>query len=252
MPEVLSGTQPGYLVDDIIRVMADLLGYNTGNTRFSNACKDWINDTLREMQLADPHNRRTIVHDAPAAVIADTHTYDVRDTEENGGFGWDNCFEVLALVIPEISTRPLEPLSIDQYRNRSFIQADSGPPYGWVMIDQFRVRFVPTPSEGYTGAGDYVQDIPKITSGQAKIDWPRAWDSILSDGVKYRGMEWQYTEQPGVWKTKELIYRERIKDWKMHDASPKQRPRKVVVTRALRSNRATPRDNSTDRRFWGY
>lgn len=249
MPEVLVGSMPGLTVAKATVTMADLLGISTNNNRFKNAVKGWLNDTLQDIQLHDPKMRRTIVHDAPWTTIPGVAVYDVRATVENGGFGWDNCFEVVALVSPDVSTRPLEPLSLAQYRQRSYIMSDAGPSYGWVLLDQFRVRVVPIPDQAYSGTGDYYQDIPEITDPAAKVDWPRAWDAVLMQGLKYRGLEWLYTNQPGLWAKAYAIYQDRIAKLKLAERTTARRPGAAVSVRALRSRRRIPHDNSTDSRY---
>jgi hypothetical protein len=258
---VMSGTQGGQTVGTIILHMADLLGMSSSNNRLKNMVKRWINSIIQEIQIADPKMRRTMVTDADFNLIADTENYDVRDTEENGGFGWTNCFEVLSLNIPSLTDRPLEPLSMQQYRNRSYALQNSGPSYSWVLMDQFRVKIVPTPDQAYAGVGDYYQDIPDVTAGgdlTEKVDWPRAWDAVLLAGVEWKGMQWQHADDPRAWEGYRGIYAGAdgkgglIGSLKMHERTTGRVPNKAIVTRAIRSRQRIPHDRSADIRWRGW
>ena len=249
MSQVLDGTQAALTLASIQMRMANLLGQNPNSNRFKNLVLEWCNDTIQEIQLSDPELRRTVVHEAPFNVTSGNNEYDVRDTVENGGFNWPNCFEVLSIVIPDISTRPLEPMTLNQWRNRSYILSDTGPPYGWVMLDQFRIKLVPTPSGDYEGVGDYKQNIPTFSDAGAYIDWPRPWDSVLLKGVKARGKEWHFDDQPGAYLPAWRIYQDAIDDMSLHDRQTNRVPRRAIVTRHQRSRRHVASDNSTDYRY---
>lgn len=249
MPEVLSGSMPGLSVAQIQQTVGSDLGYSLSNSRFKNAVIGWTREVLREMQLHDPLLRRLVVVDAPFSTIASQDNYDVRLEEAEGGFGWVNCQQILALTIPSLSARPLEPLHLEQYRNRSYDTTTDSVPYAWVALDQFRIKIVPKPDIVYSGFGDYIQDVPEITADAAFIDWIRTWDAVLMTGVRAHAYQWQYTQQPSVWIPQYRIYEDRLAELKMMERTTPRRPNRAVVTRALRSRRF-PRDNSADVR-WG-
>lgn len=238
MPEVISGSMPGKSVNDILMTMADLLGYNVGNLRFQNAAKRWITDAIQEIQLKDPQNRRTTVHDATFKTNANQAIYDVALPVADGGFGWENVHELRELVIPLISSRPLDKLPLNVWRDRAYLEEHSGPPYAFVVLDYRRIRLVPIPEQEYDGVGDYFQNYPDITSaGDGFMSWPRSWDAVLMASVKWRGKEWQYADQPSAWKPSHDIYLRLLSDMRNNERSSADRPKKAIQTRYLRSRR---------------
>lgn len=252
MPQVMEGTQPGMTVNTLLTRLGGQLGFNPDNQRFANLAKGWINTAILEIQLADPLMRKTVVMDADFNLIAGTSEYNVTLDPPDGGFGWTNCLEVLALVLPDVSSRPLECLHRDQYRQRSYEQGHSGPSYAWVAVNQTTIKVVPDPDQAYAGKGDYVQNIPQITDGNHQVAWPPAWDTVLWNGALYYGMQWRYQNQPSAWKTQWNIYQKLISDMKTHERTTPRRPHKAVSTRRLRTRRI-PHDNSTDyRNIWWW
>lgn len=234
MPEVLSGNHPRLTVADIKRAAADHVGVSIENARFSTAVGDWIRDTIREMQLRWPQLRRVCVFDAPFTLLEGESDYDVRDTEANGGFGWDNCYQVLRLKVPALSDLPLEALTPDQYRERGYLAEDSGPCSAWVEIDQYRIRVVPTPDQDYAGLGEYSQLIPIPEDGSQGVDWLHPWDVVLLEGVLFRAFRWNNPANPAEWVSQQRLWRERLDEmWKSEVSQVMSQ--QATVTRNLRS-----------------
>lgn len=244
MPEVLTGTQPGITVGDIQRQMADLLGYRPDQSRFANASLDWINNTLLHIQLHDPLMRRTVVQGASFSLVANVAEYDVRADVGNGGFGWSNCKEVHRVRFSMDSSVGIEPVTLAQHRRREFMNAATGPTVSVVLLDQFRLLFVPTPDQAYDGFGDYSQDIPKITDAAAKVDWPRQWDVVLLEGVKWRGYQW-HSPSDSTWKACLQVYEGMLSSLGQNEKDTPVRRARAVLTRRMR--RATMGRSPNDR-----
>jgi hypothetical protein len=240
----LPGARPGLNVQAIINRMGNKLGYKPTNDRFRAACLEWIQDILQEIQLADPLMNRTLVMDAPFTLTAGTDTYDVREAP----FSWGNCYAVMRLKFPDISDRVLEPTTPDQYRHRGVLAGDSGEPAYFVKIDQFRIRIVPPPAQAYSGVGDYQQDIPLLQNDQDRVDWPRAWDSVLLKGVLYLGYQWR-DENSGAWKDQYRLFSDAIEQMRTTQAVTTRSPGQVVMLRA-RKKPIIPHDRSADVRRW--
>jgi hypothetical protein len=253
MPEVLEGSQTGLTVNNIIVLLAQDVGYNVGNTRFQGKVKNWINETLRDIQIQDPKMRRTVVHEATGNTIAGVAEYDVRKDPADGGFGWTNCREVLSLLVPLLSDLPLERIGLERFRSRGeALGSVTGPPHSFVIIDGFRIRMDPTPDGIWALTGDYIQNIPSITAGSAQIDWPREWDQVLMEGVRAHAYRVIHKENPAVWKVQWDIYQGFIQEIRHGDVATAERPRRVILTRGIRGRRYIPHDNSTDIRRGRY
>lgn len=235
----LSGARPGMDVSGLIRRLSDALGYKTDNPRFRSAAITWIQDTLLELQLADPKLQRVYVMEATVTLTSGQADYDVRTD-----WGWTNCYAVGLVKIAELENRVLERVNPEEYRYRGVITAASGPPQYMVVLDQFRVRMVPTPSQSYTAYGDYQQEIPQIGQDNDRIDWPRAWDIVLLEGALYRGYKWR-SEQDRVWVTQRQVFRDLLNELKTGEKILARQPGKVVMTRSRRGT-VVPHDNSSD------
>jgi hypothetical protein len=238
----LTGGTPGLAVKALVQRLADGIGYQVANSRFRAAAITWIQDTLLEIQLADPKLRRTLVMDAPFTLVTTTDTYDVRTD-----FGWSNCYAVDTLKFPDIQDRVLEAVTPEQYRNRGILPAEQGPPIYFVKLDQFRIKIVPPADQAYSGIGDYQQDIPQIANDDDRVDWPRAWDIVLQEGCLFRGYRWR-NEQDQTWVRQRAVFRDLLGSLKSGEAVLTRTPGKVVVTRA-RQRGIIPHDNSADIRW---
>jgi hypothetical protein len=239
----LSGATPGLAVKDTLRRLSDNLGYQVTNSRFRAAAVTWIQDTLLEIQLADPKMQRTYVMDAAATLEAGTSDYDVRQAP----FSWSNCFAVSGIKVPELQNRVLERVTPEQYRNRGVLSADSGPPSYFVQLDMFRIRFAPTPNTALSVVGDYLQNIPQIANDDERVDWPRAWDIVLLEGSLYRGYKWR-SEQDPTWTRQYRVFRDLLTELKNGENITAREPGKVVLTRSRRGS-VIPHDNSADVRW---
>lgn len=249
MPEVLSGSQPGLTPLLAYTEMGSLLGEDPEDSVFRTMVDCWIRAIVQDIQLRYPQLRRTTVHDADFTVVPGQAEYDVRASVADGGFGWDNCWQIWMLTIPEVASRPLEPLHLLQWRDRSYLPGDQGPSYGWVWLDQFRIRLIPAPDQAYVGKGDYFQDIPVPNGNSSQtIDWPRAWDACFREGLEYRAFKWQHQQQPSIWMPQYRIYQTALgRLWNMDQSNPVM-PRQAIHTRTLRHRRHIIRDRSTDTR----
>ena len=236
----LGGAKPGMAVKGILQRLSDNLGYRVDNSRFRAAAVTWIQDTLLEIQLADPKMQRVFVLDAPFTLEAGTADYDVRLAP----FSWGNCYAVNMLKLADFQYRVVEKVTPEQYRYRGTIPADSGPPGYYVAIDQFRIRIVPTPDIAYTGTGDYQQDIPQIANDDDRVDWPRAWDIVLLEGAMYRGYKWR-SEQDPTWMRQYKVFTDKLDQLKVGENILTREPGKVVMTRSRRGS-VIPHDNSAD------
>lgn len=246
MPQVLDGDQPGLTVADILRQVADALGYQPTQSRFANACKDWIQSTLLDIQLADPKMRRTVAIDCELTLKAGVDTYDVALDVDDGGFGWTNCAEVLRLKLDSYAS-PLEVVSMSQYRSRAGMIPDkAGPVQTVVLVDQRRVKIVPAPADDMTGVGDYVQSLPKLVDPGDKIEWPRAWDVVLLEGCLWRGYRW-HSPTDSAWRDSMRVYENLKATLTAGDKATAVRPSRVVVTRALKRTRLSSLPNDVDR-----
>lgn len=240
---VLVGAPPGAKLQEIIDGIGDDLGFKPSNQRFRAAVIRWVNRTLEEIQLEDPLMRRTCVLDAAFTIDSNQDTYDVRTD-----FGWNNCFSILSVKFPDLQQRPLEFVTLEQYRNRGILAGDSGEPSYAVLVDQVRVRFVPPPSQEFSGVGDYLQDIPKIASPDDRVDWPRPWDVALYEGVLYRGLRWNNQENVAVWGGQRRVFERMVQNIRNGEAVQTRAPGKAVVVRA-RKRPVIPHDNSADIRW---
>lgn len=224
----------------MVKRLSDQLGYQVTNPRFRAAAITWIQDTLLEIQLADAKMRRTMVLGASFTTESGTSDYDVRQLP----FGWSNCYAVAMLRFTDLNDKCLESVTPEQYRNRGVLAAESGAPGYFVKLDQFRVRFVPTPDQVYAGEGDYQQDIPQIANDDDRVDWPRAWDIVLQEGTLYRGFRWR-SEQDPTWGAQRRVFRELLAELKSTEAVMLREPGKCVVLRT-RTRSVIPHDNSAD------
>jgi hypothetical protein len=245
----LSGQQSGLTVETIIQQMATSLGHSPDNGRFRSYVLRWINEILLDIQLCDPLMRRTTVHDAAFNLVGGTDTYDVR-TAAPAGFGWGNCYSILRFAIPSLGSRMFEPITLDQYRSRNFLAADQGPPGEVVILDGFRVRFVPTPDQAYAGKGDYVQDIPQLATPTDRVDWPKAWDVILQLGVRYLGYQAFDSANVGSWLGAQRMYEARRDELKATELAAPEMPGRCITVRSRR-HPGILHDNSRDIRWRG-
>jgi len=249
MAEVFAAAGLELTVNEIIQRMSDELGYNVSDTRFSNMVKRNINSTLQDIQLHDPHNRRTMVTDAVVTLKRGVVEYDVRKDVSDGGWGWTNCYEVIQVVVHPVSSRPLEQLEMRQWRNRSYLESDTGPGYALVMVDQVRMRIHPPPDQDYIGVGEYTQNFPKIDAGDDSVDWPRAWDQVLMEGTRFHMYRAEYNDRPGLWMPQRDHYFEVRRDWVESERANPRLPKRGRASRDLRSRRFLSRDNSRDYRW---
>jgi hypothetical protein len=247
MPSVLSGSQDGMTVDEIILEIADSWGAPSGSDRFKNLVKRRINRVIRMIWNSDPKLRIYRVAGATAILQSGVGEYNVTLPIANGGFGWDNCAEVETLVFNIFDNRPLERLEMEQWRERSELLSHIGPPESWVSIDQYRIIVFPTPDDDYEGVGDYWRTIPSISTGQ--LDWPRAWDEALVAGVDYLFARVKLRDRPGAIKEVRDSFYKLLEDIETYDKNTAVRPFRAQATRYLRSRRDIPTDNSTDLRF---
>ncbi|HUV10656.1 MAG TPA: hypothetical protein VMX12_06730 [Acidimicrobiia bacterium] len=248
MVTVLSGAQAGLTVEEIQQIVADNWGFHTSNTRQMNMVRRMVNRALRQIANHNPKLRIFLVHDADVTLVAGVTQYDVRALVANGGWGWDNCQEVLEIVIPELDDRPLEKLTREQFRERSNSTDYTGTPEAWFPIDQTRVRIFPTPASAYTGKGDYNVDIPSITTGQ--LAWPRMWDEAIVAGVEWLVSKNRMRDQPAAVREYERTFYKLLDDIEVWEKTTPVRPSRVTRTRAFRSKRGLPRDNSRDTGHW--
>jgi hypothetical protein len=247
MPSVLSGSQDGMTVDEIILEIADSWGAPSGSNRFKNLVKRRINRALRMIWNSDPKLRVYRVYGAPAVLQANVGEYNVTDLLVNGGFEWTDCAEVETLVFNVFDNRPLERLEMEQWRERSELLSHIGSPESWVSIDQHRIVIFPTPDEAYEGVGDYWRTIPSISTGQ--LEWPRAWDEAVMAGVDYLFARVKLRDRPGAINEFRTAFYKLVEDIETWDKNTAVRPFRAQATRYLRSRRDIPTDNSTDLRF---
>lgn len=244
MPEVLAGEQPGINLGTLILSCAGLVGENPTNRRFRNEIIRFANETILDIQLNDPHKRRTVVHDAEFTTIAGQAEYDVRKDAENGGFGWTNCFRVKAIVLSGDSTIELEPIDLSTYRNRAAI--NPGTPFSVVMIDDVRIRLVPAPTDAVAGVGDYYQDIPQITEDLQNVDWPRAWDVALQAGVRYLVLQWREASNVAAWRAQFGIYQDKLAALRSMERNVPRKNAQATIQRNLRSRLGVQLSNDRD------
>lgn len=253
MPEVLAGARNTVTLAELRTRMSNFLGFSPNDNRLKGMVLEWLNEVLMEIQLNDPQMRRLKVVDAESTVPSGATTIDVRDSEDDGGFGWDNCEEVALLLIPGLSSKPIEPLTQDQYRNRSYESGLTGGPYSVAFVDQFRIRFDKVPDQDYAIVGDYFQYLPKVTDQAGGVDFPSAWNAALVQGVKAKGTEWLHQVQPGAYQPHVNRFDAKLSELRENERVTPVRPTTAVSVRSLRGRRI-PRDNSTDvgswLRFW--
>jgi len=236
----LSGARPGIDVKGLLQRLSDNLGYRVANPRFHSAAITWIQDTLLDIQLADPKLQRVFVMDAPFTLQPGVSDYDVRYAP----FSWTNCYAVSMLKFADLQNRVIERITPEQYRYRGTLTTDSGPPVYFVALDQFRIRIVPTPNMAQTGTGDYQQDIPQIANDEERVDWPRAWDIVLLEGAMYRGYKWR-SEQDPTWMRQYKVFTDKLDQLKTAENILTREPGRVVMTRSRRGS-VIPHDNSAD------
>lgn len=244
--QVLEGSQPGLSVGEIILRVCDSTGENPDSHRLRNRVKRSANSILLDIQLQDPGRRRTIVYDAEFTTIAGTAEYDVRRPVEDGGFGWDNCFRVIRLIPDSASGLEWECIDAPTHRNRGSIDSSPGFPGSWVALDDTRVKLVPAPDSVISGVGDYYQDIPQITEDDQKVDWPRAWDSVLMAGVMFEETRAQDGDNVQKWMANYGIYQERLAKLKTMERATPRRSRTMVNQRNLRNRRVFAAGNDVD------
>lgn len=186
MAEILAGTSPGIPIGEMVAVLADDFGYRPDNTRFKAHCIRNINRAYHDIWLDYPRIRRQIVCDADVTIVSGVSMYDVAETVENGGWGWDRCVEILSIVLPAQQTPQLELIQLHQWRERQDYLVPAGPPMSAVLIDHRRVRIVPEPNyNDATGKGDYLQATPQITADGDRISWPPAADQVVLLGAEF-------------------------------------------------------------------
>lgn len=250
-PLVISGSQDGLTASAILQQVAGEVGRNPQNDRFRNLVLGWINEVIRRVQLVDSKLRHTTVHQATVTFKRGVVQYEVTDSIANGGFGWTNCHEVLLLIIPAFSNLPLETVDLEDFRQRWETQNTvEGPPHTWVPLSKTRVRIYPTPDADYVGEGDYLQEQPSITDFQQQVSWPRTWDQVLIEGVRYHAFRNYLKDQRGIIRDQKQVYDEHMVALQDDERVTPVRPGRAVVTRRLRSRRYVYNDNSTDARRW--
>ncbi len=250
MPTVVTGAQLGLQVLDIIQIMADNWGYSEDNTRFKNLIKRRCNQTIRQIYLREPRMRVFRVFGATATLIAGTAEYDVRETTENGGFGWTGCTLVEQLVFNSVDNRPLERIEPEQYRERSELLSGQGPPMSWLPIKPWLIRIVPTPDTSAVGVGDYWTELSSLVENTDQLDWPRSLDEVVRAGVEALTAQVRLRERPQAVRPFWDRFDELLRDLVINEKTKQARPQQGITTRNLRSRRTLPSDNSTDVRYW--
>lgn len=250
MPTVVTGAQEGASVNEIIQVMADNWGYREDNNRFKNLIKRRINQTIREICNREPRMRVFRVFDAVATLKSGVGTYDVRETVQNGGFGWDGCTLVEQLIFNVIDNRPLERLEPEQFRERADLLETDGPPESWVSIKPWVVKIFPKPDADIVGAGDYWTELASLSEGTDVLDWPRSLDEVVMAGVDRLTAMVRLRERPQAIIPFERRFKDGLQDLTINEKVKTSRPQQGIIIRHLRSRRTIPSDNATDTRYW--
>lgn len=244
MAVALDGSRRGIPVSEALAMAAEIYGYDPSNTRFRNNVIKNYNRALLEIWNEHPQRRRFKVHDAEIQLQSGVEIYDVRESVEDGGWGWTYCEEIIEVFFPNNVTGPVQKIGLDQFRLRQDVFSETGPPETLVIIDNYHVRMSPNPDQIYTGKGDYFQSVPYLTTG--RVDWPYGWDVAALDGCiaflaqTYR--PWQF----------DSLYKKFLASVQMtrrSDQNTAVRPQRAQSTRARRERRAIPHDNSADVRF---
>lgn len=250
MPTVVTGAQLGAQVMDVIQIMADNWGYREDSNRFKNMILRRCNQTIRQIYLREPRLRVFRVFGATANLTAGTAEYDVRETTQNGGFGWSGCTMVEQLVFHTVDNRPLERLEPEQYRERSELLSSTGPPQSWVALKPWLVRLVPTPDQTIAGVGDYWTELSSLVNMGDQLDWPRSLDELIVAGVDALTAQIRMRERPQSIRTFWDRFHEMLADFQVNEKTKQARPQEGQTTRTMRSRRTIPSDNSTDVRYW--
>lgn len=248
--QTLTGSQAGLTVNDIWIIIADDWGYNSNNTRMKNIVMRRVNRAIRDIANHDPKWRILRVVGADVHLSAGQSQYDTRDLVVNGGFGWDTCVEVQQIVMTDNDNRPLEKLTVEQWRERSHQLDIQGIPTAWVAIDQRRVIIYPTPIADADGIGDYLAELPSLSDFGGQLEWPRHWDEAIMRGVEYHTAKTRLRENPQAVAPYRVAFDAAMTDMTVWEKTQEVRPFQAVVTRKLRSRKWIPRDNSTDLRFY--
>ncbi len=244
--QVLEGGQNGLTQNDILQVICDDWGYPPTSSRIQNMVFRRINRSIRDIHLRIPTWRNLRVVGAEVLVRAGQSEYDPRRAVIDGGWGWDTCVEVGDVVLPGFDTRPLERLTLEDFRQRSQILDNQGSPTAIVPIDPRRVMIHPAPSMDSTGYGDYWCELPSLVSATARLEWPRQLDEAILRGTEYHTAKARMRENPRALREYRDQFYEAILAIEAWDKAQQVRPLQAKVTRAMRSRRLIPRDNSTD------
>lgn len=250
MPTVVTGEQAGAQVLDIIQIMADNYGYSENNTRFKNIITRRCNQAIRQIYMREPRLRVFRVFGGACTIKAGVADYDVRKTEENGGFGWTGCSMVEQLIFNTIDNRPLERLEPEQYRERSELLATQGPPMSWVSLKPWVVRITPTPDMDVTGVGDYWTELSSLVNPTDLLDWPRSLDELILAGVDALTAQVRLRERPQAVAPFWGRFESMLMDLVINEKTKQTRPQEGQTSRHMRSRRTIPADNSTDVRYW--
>jgi hypothetical protein len=245
---VLNGTQSGQSVNDIVQSICDDWGYNPDAPRTKNMILRRVNAAIREMNLYLPRIKIARVVQATANLIAGQAEYNVTFTEADGGFDWANCLEIQDLVFQPFDQRPLEKLTLHQWRQRSARNTDAGAPESWVEIDHTRIRIEPTPDQAYSGVGDYLRQFNSLDTIDARMGWPPAWDAALLAGTEYMVAKARMREDVGSVREFERRFQERCEAIETIDKTSSV-PTVAVLLRNERRRAGLPHDNSTDLRY---
>lgn len=248
--EVLTGSQVGVTAEEAAKILARDWGRNPDSNRWKNAVLERMNRAIRKISATIPRGSVFRVIGADLTVTAGIRDYTVTEDTENGGFGWTNCTRILNIVLSSRDDAPLERIGIEQYRERGELLSSVGPPGSWVEISGTKIRLEPTPDATLTGEGDYLVEMPSLTTMKTRIGGvPKWWDEVLLCGTEYYTARARYKERPSAIRTYKADFFGMLEDVVDWDFTESARPRRAIVTRTMRSRRARPHDNSTDVRW---
>lgn len=247
--KVLEGEQSGLTQNDILQIICDDWGYNPTSDRIKNMVFRRINRCLRDIRLRIPTWHLLRVVGAEITVRAGEGQYDPKEEVENGGWGWTDVVEVGDVFLPDFDSRPLERLTLEDFRQRSAVTSELGDPTAIIPIDPRRVLIYPTPSADSVGYGDYWCELPSLTSPTARVEWPRHLDEALMAGTEFYTAQARMRENPRAVREYREQYFEKIVQIEEWDKNQQVRPLQARTTRSMRSRRLIPRDNSTDTRW---
>lgn len=247
----LTGTQAGVKLSEAHQIVAENWGRNPESNSTKNKITRCYNRALRRINLMVPMLEEFYVVNATATLQSGITEYDVRRDTDDGGFGWTDCVQIQNLAFEEIDNRPLERLTLEQYRDRALLLEQNGTPESWVLVDRVRILVYPTPDRTYTGIGDYWRQLPSITDKNGKIDgWPQVWDEVVLAGTEYYYALARTRDAPGAASRYKSEFIELLSELDTWAKTLAIRPFQVRNTRYMRSRRYIPHDNSTDVGFY--